>query len=34
MKIDNAYGFIFNKISEEDIIRGALQSGVAVKVLE
>lgn len=27
---DNSYNFLFHKVSEEDIIRGAVQSGVAV----
>lgn len=30
MKNDNAYGFSFNDVSEEDIIKGAMQSGVAI----
>lgn len=30
MRNDNAYGFAFNDVSEEDIIKGAIQSGVAV----
>ena len=30
MERQNAYNFIFNKVTEEDIIKGAIQSGVAV----
>ena len=30
MEKTNAYGFTFNDVTEEEIIRGALQSGVAV----
>ena len=30
MERQNAYNFKFNKVTEEDIIKGAIQSGVAV----
>ena len=30
MERQNAYNFMFNKVTEEDIIKGAIQSGVAV----
>ncbi len=30
MERQNAYNFMFNEVSEEDIIKGAIQSGVAV----
>lgn len=30
MERQNAYNFKFNKVTEEDIIKGAIKSGVAV----